>query len=205
MKPLLVLIAQAHGKDTYGKCSPNRQLLEYRWSREVSVMLKNDLERLNFDAIIINPEENEVPLYVQAKRVNEIYDREKKNYREIILVSMHVNASAGSGWSDASGWTVYVYNKAGKDSITLAKCLADVAYNKYELQGNRYIPEDKIFRANFAILRQTKTPAILSENMFMTNRDDMKYLLSEQGKKNIVNLHVVGIIQYFQKKMVQSK
>ena len=204
MKPILVLIAQAHGSDTPGKYSPDKRLLEYRWSREICSKLSEALSHLQFDSIIINPEEKEISLSEQARRVNEIYDREIKNYNSIVLVSPHVNASVGSGWSAASGWMCFVYTKASKNSCTLARCLADRAYDKYHLEGNRYIPEDRFFRANFAILRQTKCPAILTENMFQTNKDDVDFLLSETGKNTIVNIHVCGIISYLQKMMIKK-
>lgn len=37
---------------------------------------------------------------------------------------------------------------------------------------------------------------ILTENLFMDNREDMAFLESEEGAKIIINLHVDGILQY---------
>ena len=44
--------------------------------------------------------------------------------------------------------------------------------------------------ANFYVLRHTNCPAILSENFFMTNeRECKKFLLSEQGRIDIAEVH----------------
>ena len=39
-------------------------------------------------------------------------------------------------------------------------------------------------------------PAVLTENLFMDNKEEVEYLLSEEGKKSIIDLHVEGIKQY---------
>ena len=39
-------------------------------------------------------------------------------------------------------------------------------------------------------------PAVLIENFFQDNREDVKYLLSEEGKTDCVNIHVLGIKKY---------
>jgi N-acetylmuramoyl-L-alanine amidase len=44
--------------------------------------------------------------------------------------------------------------------------------------------------------RDTKCPSVLTENLFQDNVDDVNYLLSEDGKKTIIDLHVNGIINY---------
>lgn len=62
------------------------------------------------------------------------------------------------------------------------------------LKGNR--SREPFFTGNFAILRDTKCPAVLTENMFQDNRNDVDYLLSDRGKSEITELHVNAITQY---------
>jgi len=50
--------------------------------------------------------------------------------------------------------------------------------------------------SGFYILKYTKCPAVLTENLFQDNRTDVDFLLSEAGKRAIVDLHVNGIINY---------
>ena len=147
-------------------------------------------------SIIVNPEEEEVKLSTQAARVNKFIEQYKSQYKEIVLISPHVNAGPKNEWSSARGWTVFVYNKASQKSRKLAKIMSDIAYKKYNLKGNRWVPESGIFEANFAILRQTNCPAVLSENMFQTNKEDVEFLVSKQGLETISDLHVFSILEY---------
>lgn len=55
---------------------------------------------------------------------------------------------------------------------------------------------DADFEQDFYILKHTLCPAVLTENLFMTNKDDVEFLESEEGKEDIVRLHVEGIINY---------
>lgn len=194
---ILVLLANCHGKNTRGKRSPDGRLREYAWGREINKLITEKLYRHGIKTVIINPEENEVKLSVQAARANNIYHQNKKLYDEIILVSPHINAAASDGkWHDANGWTVWVYNKAGSKSRQLAKIMADFAYDQYDLSGNRWVPDKRYFEANYAILRETVMPVVLTENMFQDNKDDVEFLLSDEGKQILSDLHVNSILYY---------
>ena len=41
-------------------------------------------------------------------------------------------------------------------------------------------------------------PAVLTENLFQDNRDDVTFLLSDEGKEVITSLHVKAIISYIE-------
>jgi len=51
--------------------------------------------------------------------------------------------------------------------------------------------------SDFYILKKTNCPAVLTENLFMDTENDCRFIMSEQGRKIIANLHVEAI-----KKMV---
>lgn len=195
-KDLLVLVVFAHGCDTYGKRSPDGRFREWAFSRELSRMIIDGLDRIGIDSIIVNPEDEDVKLSVIIKRANALYDENKDEYKDIILISPHVNAASGKDWSEANGWTCYVYNKASSSSRALAGYLGTYAYDAFNLKGNRYIPDEGYFRANFAVLRDTKMPAVLTENMFMTNENDVAFLESETGKKILTEIHLCAIKKY---------
>ena len=44
--------------------------------------------------------------------------------------------------------------------------------------------------------RDTNCPAVLTENMFQDNKEDVALLLSEEGKKKIIDAHVQGVLNY---------
>lgn len=46
---------------------------------------------------------------------------------------------------------------------------------------------------------KTKCPAVLTENFFQDNKEDVDYLYSDKGKQAIIKTHVDAIIRYVQK------
>ena len=58
------------------------------------------------------------------------------------------------------------------------------------------MPNEKYIAQNLYILKHTHCPAVLTENLFQDNKDDVDFLLSAEGKKKIVDMHVKGIIDY---------
>ena len=48
----------------------------------------------------------------------------------------------------------------------------------------------------FCILRHSLCPAVLSENGFMTNEQECRWLQTRAAKQAIVDLHVEGITEY---------
>ncbi len=187
-----VLIDNGHGANTPGKRSPDGRLREYAYAREIAGRVVFELRKKGIEAEQIVKEEVDVPLSERCRRVNEY------KASEAILVSIHCNAAGGgSAWMQARGWEAWTsigQTKADK----LATCLYETA--------EEYLPGMKIRKditdgdpdkeSGFYILKHTKCPAVLTENLFQDNRADVDFLLSEAGKCAIVDLHVNGIINY---------
>ena len=80
----------------------------------------------------------------------------------------------------------------------MADCLCQAAARI--LPGHRmrfdYTDGDPDQEADFAILRRTACPACLTESGFMDCLESLEFLLSDEGKAAIVQLHVEGIIDY---------
>lgn len=190
---MIVLIDNGHGKDTAGKRSPDGRLLEYQYAREIAKRLAKELWERSIDAVLITPEENDVLLNERCRRAN------KYGSKGVLLVSIHCNAAGADGkWHDAHGWAAYVSKNASVNSKTLARCLIKAA-NGQGLSVREYARQVPYWTQNLAICRDTKCPAVLTENLFQDNRADVDYLLSEEGKQAIVNLHVDGIMDYIKK------
>ncbi len=49
---------------------------------------------------------------------------------------------------------------------------------------------------SLSIAGDTNCPAVLTENLFMDNRQECDYLLSEAGKETLAQLHVNAILNY---------
>ena len=66
------------------------------------------------------------------------------------------------------------------------------------LKGNRWVTKDKYTVKSLAICRETACTAVLTENLFMDNKEDCKYLLSEEGKRTIVEVHCEAIMKFLE-------
>ena len=190
---MVVLIDNGHGKDTAGKRSPDGRLLEYQYAREIAQRLAKELWEKSIDAVLITPEENDVSLSERCRRAN------KYGSKGVLLVPIHCNAAGADGkWHDAHGWAAYVSKNASVNSKTLARCLIQAAKDK-GLSVREYAHQAPYWTQNLAICRDTKCPAVLTENLFQDNKADVDYLLSEEGKQAIVAVHVQGIMDYIKK------
>ena len=191
---MVILIDNGHGSNTAGKCSPDGRLKEYAWARDIAKRIERALKLRGYDARRIVPEEYDVPLSTRCRRVNTIC--RENGSKNCILVSIHINAAKSDGkWHDASGWSGWVAPNASANSKKLAQYLYKEAEN-HGLKGNRAVPSCKYWTGNFAIVRDTNCPAVLTENLFQDNKSEVDFLMSETGKQEIVKLHIDGIINY---------
>ena len=188
-----VLIDNGHGENTPGKCSPDGRLREWSYTREIADKVVAGLRKLGIDAERIVKEDTDVPLSERCRRANAIY---KETGKKAILISIHCNA-AGSGalWMNARGWSVFVSNNASASSKKLATSLCEVA-ESMKLQVRKPMPKQPYWEQNLAICRDTNCPAVLVENFFQDNEDDVDFLLSREGKDAVARIHIEGIAKY---------
>lgn len=189
-----ILLDAGHGVNTPGKRSPDGLLREYKWAREMATFIKDKLTKQNYDVTYIcEGVEEDTSLKERCRQINN-YCKELGN-SNCLSVSIHINAAANEGWNKAKGFQVFVGMNASDKSKKLAKLIYEEA-EKTKLQGNRSIPKEKYWQANLAMCRDTNCPAVLVECLFMDNKEDCAYLLSNEGKETIANLIVNGIIKY---------
>lgn len=187
----MILIDAGHGISTLGKRSPDSSLLEYKYCREIADRVVDKLQALGVKVQRIPVDDTDISLSERCRLINKINPE--------LLVSIHCNAMGnGSQWMSAKGWGAYVYNKASQKSRKLAECLHDEAL-KQGLKIRKPSSTQKYWEQNLGICRMTNCPAVLTENLFMDNKEDVKLLLSEEGKNKIIDLHVKGILDYLNK------
>lgn len=188
---MLILLDNGHGQETPGKRSPvwpdGSQLFEYEFNRDIVKRISKKLDEFNIENYIVVPELADISLKTRCARINEIFiDRP-----DAILISIHANAGGGTGWE--------AYTSKGD---TKSDKYASILYN----EANEYFKGWKIRtdysdndvdkEENFYILKNTKCPAVLTENFFMDNEKDCKYLLTNAGRDNIANMHVAAILKF---------
>lgn len=199
-----ILIDNGHGENTYGKRSPysaNKvepeiDFFEYKWNREISELIINELTTLGYNVENLTPENIDISLTERVARVNKFCNEYGKS--NVILVSVHANAAGdGSKWMTAKGWSAYT-SKGQTNSDKLADYLYEEAEKNFPDRKIRtdYQDGDKDWEENFYICQKTKCIAVLTENFFYDNVDDVNYILSDEGKNAVVKTHVDGIRKY---------
>lgn len=187
-----ILIDNGHGVETPGKCSPDGRLREYAYTREIADRVVQNLQKAGIDALRIVPEKTDISLSERVERANKAYIESGKN---AILVSIHCNAmGSGTEWMPAKGWSVFVGGKASSNSKKLARQLAEVALKKVKVR--QPTPQSSYWTADLYICNKTNCPAVLVENFFQDNKEDVEYLLSEEGKQCVTDITVEGIMNY---------
>ena len=191
-----ILLDNGHGIETPGKRSPDGVLLEYAYNREIARAILEHLQLRGIDSDLVVPEETDIPLSERCRRINVAAMR--NGISDTAVISIHINAAGnGQQWMNATGWCAYTY-PGHSQSDEIATCLYKSA--KRYLKGQRlrtdYSDNDPDFEAPFYILKHTYCSAVLTENMFMDALPDYRFLLSDEGKRAIVNLHVDGIQNY---------
>ncbi len=98
---------------------------------------------------------------------------------------------------NARGWSVYT-SKGDTAADRLADSLGHAALKYFKDLRIRtdWSDGDPDFEENFYILRHTLCPAVIVENFFYDNPDDLRLLESEEGKEKIVKVIVEGIGEY---------
>jgi N-acetylmuramoyl-L-alanine amidase len=193
---MIILLDNGHGFDTPGKCSPDGFFREYAYNRYLAFRIREQLSALGLDARLLVPEREDISLPERCRRANKICEHFGSD--QVILVSIHVNAAGnGQHWMEARGWSCYT-SRGNTAADALATALYDAA--KTHMPGHRlrtdYTDGDPDLEENFYILRHTSCPAVLTENLFMDNRDDVAFLESAEGSQAIVDLHIEGICRF---------
>ena len=199
-----ILIDNGHGINTGGKRSPYSlyrigepiEFYEYQWNREIASLIVNDLKNKGFNADLLVEESIDISLTERANRVNKVCAEYGSG--NVILISVHANAAGnGQKWMTAKGWSAFT-TKGNTKSDTIAEYLYAEAEKNFVGRKIRTDNSDgdKDWETNFYICQKSKCPAVLTENFFYDNEDDVKYILSEEGKMAVVKTHVDGIINY---------
>lgn len=189
----MVILDNGHGINTAGKRSPvwpdGSQVLEYAVNRQLVNITASYLMEYNIPFLILVNEVYDISLRERVRRAN-IMTRKWPN---AFLVSIHCNAADSP---NARGWCAYT-SKGETPSDRMASVFYQNARMLFE--GHRirtdYADGDPDFEDQFYILRKTTCPAVLTENFFMTNREDCRLLQDNFYLQKIGLMHARSIVQ----------
>ena len=100
-----------------------------------------------------------------------------------LFVSIHVNSHI-----NGTGFESFIYSKTSKETLRFQKVLHSEIQDFYSEYG---LKDRGLKLANFYVLKHTKMPAILTENLFI--QKDGKLLKSKSFLKSIGEAHAQGI------------
>lgn len=104
-----------------------------------------------------------------------------------LFISIHANSARGY----AEGTETFVWNKRHNPwSLKLAR-LIQKEYTERAKRKNRGVK-----KANFAVLRNTNMPAVLTEVGFISNAQEEKYMKSRRGRRKLAYCIYQAVKQY---------
>lgn len=207
---LVVILDPGHAISTSGKkspfslkkvSSPELPFEEWNFNREITYMLKPLLKEYGIDVFVttdaMRDETTDLGLSKRAARGN---DYVKKSGKKGLFISIHSDADGmGDKWTSAHGWSCFT-TKGQNNSDKFADCLYDAAEKILKPMGITIRTDrkdgDRDWEQDFTVILKSNMPAVLTENLFYTNIDDLRFLNSDEGKNAIVQVHLKGILKF---------
>ena len=188
-----------HGSKTAGKRSPEftldgeeYQFFEYEFNRDIVARIMKALDEYGVQYYNVVPEVNvDNILSTRVDRANLLQSKLPKIY-----VSIHSNAGpapSAKDWTNDSikGIETWFYHNS-KRGQKLAK-----AFQKHLIAETGMYDRGLKSRSSgqFYVIRKTAMTAVLTENGFYNNRNEVELLLDDKMRQKIANAHVKAILE----------
>lgn len=144
--------------------------------------------------LLIQNYDVDVKMTREDDRFVELLERAKmaNDWGADYFLSIHVNAGGGSGFES------YIHESQKPLTKKLQQTIHSAIMNEIDVRdrGKK--------TANFAVLRETKMPALLTENLFIDNRSELTKLCLPTYIKKIAQGHVNGLQQAFKLRRISE-
>lgn len=197
-----VYVGGGHDLKTAGKRSPKYHDGSFMKEIEHNDPVENELVRLfkkddRFSVFNTSPGTIYKSLADRVRSANDLYILRGKKYNSSVYISVHANASK-SIWNSASG-TETLYNKGSRRGREIAKVIQKNLVQVFKSR-DRGIKE----RTGLYILRKTLMPAVITEALFMTNKEDMKKLLSKEYRMKEAYSTYKSLCEFFNFELIKE-
>lgn len=190
---MFIVLDCGHSKRTAGKRSPDGRFLEYEYNRILGKRIGDCLTDLRIEWCFTYDIDREDDLSLTeranvANKMSKVYGNEN-----VILISIHFNAAGnGADFIKASGFELYS-TKGDTISDAYANIVLEEAIKvleplKRKIRGHK--------EANFTVIKKTVCPSILIEYGFYTDKEEMEWLMSEQGLQANTELTINAIKRF---------
>jgi len=171
-----VVIDSGHGGRDPGACGFGLQ--EKDLTLNIAQKIMRQLAQYPVEVTLTRASDYTVSLEERIKMANQ--------ENAVLFLSIHINAEGGTGFES------YIHPAARVTTITYQTKIhaAVIAF----LRGEGVVDRG-MKRKNFYVLRKTKMPAVLCENLFIDNEKDIGLLKSETFLNDLAGAYVNGIVK----------
>lgn len=182
---MIYIFDAGHSKQTKGKHSPDKRFYEWWYNRDIIRRVSTELDKLGIKYFYTYPLENDEDLALTARAANANKIAKQYGVDKTLMISVHSNAASNGDWSNAKGWSVWTTK-----GVTASDKYAEIFYEEAVKVCKKYgrtTRQDKSdgdgdLEKNFTVIYSTIFPSILIEELFFDNKEEMEFLLSEEGK-----------------------
>lgn len=159
----LIVVDAGHGGKDFGTNSPsNPKYLEKNLTLSTAFMLKTYLQQMGYEVVLTRDDDTFIALDERAQMAN--------NQKPKAFISVHYNHAESK---EAQGVEVYYYkSEENKNRTSSSKQLAESILSN--VIHNTQAKSRGVKHGNFAVIRETKMPAILIEGGFLSNESEME-------------------------------
>jgi len=184
------VIDAGHGGHDGGAISKRNDYNEKELTLATAFSIRNCLNQLGYKTVMTRSQDTFVPLGTRAEIANAL-DAD-------LFVSIHYNFCPNA---EAKGIEVYYYKEDRTPSsfrILQSKSLGAMVLRKIISQTGA--TSRGVKQANFAVIRETRMPAILIEGGFLSNLHERERLHDPQYRRSIARGIAKGIDNYLESK-----
>lgn len=189
-KSEVIVVDAGHGGKDAGTSSTLYNYEEKRLTLETAFLVCDSLKKLGYKTILTRDHDTFVPLDTRAEIANTL--------QADLFVSVHYNHSSSE---DVEGVEVYYYkeNKTPPSQRILeSKELGREVLRK--IITHTSAASRGVKQANFAVVRETKMPAILIEAGFLSNPNERHKIKDQKYQHTLAQGIAHGIDHYLQSK-----
>ncbi len=182
----LIIVDAGHGGKDAGTSNKKDRYEEKVLTLETAFLISDALKQLGYKTLLTRSNDIFLPLETRAEIANSV--------NADLFVSIHYNFSSSAS---AEGIEVYYYkeNKSPNSSrITQSKELAGEVLKK--VIKNTGAESRGLKTENFAVIRETKMPAILIEGGFLSNPKERERLHDPRYLQELAGGIAHGVDQY---------
>lgn len=183
----IIVIDPGHGGEDTGAISQNN-VNEKDVVLDISLKLGEKLEENNFKVYFTRKSDKALGNTVRSDIINRAKFINARNAD--IFLSIHLNGSDVESAKGVESYSRFLDDKSYLLAESIQDELSSIEYTK-----DRGIKETD--EKSLGILRYTNITGVLLELGFITNSEDEKYLISEEGQDIIVDCILNGILNYF--------